>query len=82
MENRRILYALIGVVQNIIGILSGAIGVLLGLRIIEVQTILTTPTELLPIYILIIGLFSLFSFTNGFFLIRELQKKLKEEDIN
>ncbi len=71
MENRRILYAIIGTAQGIIGILSGAIAVLLGLRIIEVQTVLTSPPELLPLYLLILGLFSIFSVINGFFLIRE-----------
>jgi len=74
MENRRILYAIIGTAQGIIGILSGAIAVLLGLRIIEVQTVLTSPPELLPLYLLILGLLSIFSVINGFFLIRERPK--------
>ena len=71
MENRRILYAIIGIAQVIIGILSGAIAVLFGLSIIEVQTILNAPTELLPLYLLILGLFSIFSVISGFFLFRE-----------
>ena len=71
MENKRILYAIIGIAQVIIGILSGAIAVLLGLSIIEVQTILNAPTELLPLYLLILGLFSIFSVISGFFLFRE-----------
>ena len=71
MENRRILSAILGIAQAIIGILSGAVAVLLGFNIIEVQTVLNAPTELLPLYLLILGLFSIFSIISGLFLIRE-----------
>ena len=74
MEKRRILSALLGIAQAIIGLLSGAIAVLLGLNIIKVQTVLTAPTELLMLYLLILGLFSIFSTISGLFLIREGQK--------
>ena len=71
MENRRMLSAILGIAQGIIGILSGALAALLGLNIIEVQTVLNAPPELLPLYLLILGLFSVFSVISGFFLIRE-----------
>ena len=71
MEKRRILSALLGIAQAIIGLLSGAIAVLLGLNIIEVQIVLVAPTELLMLYLLILGLFSFFSIMSGLFLIRE-----------
>ncbi len=74
MKKRRILSAIFGIAQVIIGLLSGAIAVLFGLNIIEVQTVLTAPTELLMLYLLILGLFSIFSTISGLFLIREGQK--------
>jgi hypothetical protein len=72
MESRRILSAIIGISQGVIGALSGVLAVLLGLNIIEVQTVFNVPPELLPLYLLILGLFSVFSVISGFFLIREL----------
>jgi len=74
MEKRRILSAILGIPQAIIGIISGAVAVLLGLNIIEVQTVLNAPTELLPLYLLILCLFSIFSIVSGLFLIRDGQK--------
>ena len=71
MEIRRILSAIVGIVQCIMGILSGVLAVLLGFDIIEVQTVLNAPPELLSFYLLIFGLFSVFSIISGFFLIRE-----------
>ena len=72
MENRRILSAIFGIAQGIIGVLSLVLAVLLFLNILEVQTVFNAPTELLPLYLLILGLFSAFSVISGFFLIREL----------
>ena len=74
MGIRRILSGILGIAQAIIGLLSGAIAVLLGLNIIEVQTVLTAPSELLVLYLLILGLFSIFSIIGGLFLIREGRK--------
>jgi len=71
MENRRILSAIFGIAQGIIGVLSLVSAVLLFLNILEVQTVFNAPPELLPLYLLILGLFSIFSVINGFFLIRE-----------
>ena len=71
MNKRRILSAIFGIAQGIIGVLSLVLAVLLFLNILEVQTVFNAPPELLPLYLLILGLFSIFSVINGFFLIRE-----------
>ena len=71
MENRRILSAIFGVAQSAIGVLSAVLVVLLFLNILEVQTVFNVPPELLPFYLLVLGLFSAFSVVSGLFLIRE-----------
>jgi len=71
MENRRILSAIFGITQGVIGVLSTVLAVLLFLNILELQTVFNAPPELLPLYLLILGLFSIFSVISGFFLIRE-----------
>jgi len=71
MENRRILSIIFGAAQSGIGILSGAATVMLFFNFLEIQTLFKLPTEFLPIYLMVLGLFSLFSVINGFFLIRE-----------
>jgi len=71
MKIRRILTALTGITQEVIGVLFGVLAVMLVLNLLEVQTVFNVPPELLPIYLLILGLFSLFSIISGYFLIRE-----------
>jgi hypothetical protein len=71
MNKRRILSAIFGIAQGIIGVLSVVLAVLLFLNILEIQTVFNAPPELLPLYLLILGLFSIFSVISGFFLIRE-----------
>ena len=71
MENRRILSAFFGITQGVIGVGCAILAVLLFLNILEVQSIFNLPPELLPLYMLILVVFSLFSIINGFFLIRE-----------
>jgi len=71
MKNRRILSAIIGIAQGVIGVLFGVLAVMLVLNLIKVQTVFNVPPELLPLYLLILGLFSVFSIISGFFLIRE-----------
>ena len=71
MKNRRILSAIIGIAQGVIGVIFGVLAVMLVLNLIEVQTVFNVPPELLPLYLLILGLFSVFSIISGFFLIRE-----------
>ena len=71
MKIRRILTAITGVAQGVIGVLSGVLAVMLFLNLLEVQTVFNLPSELLPLYLLILSLFSLFSVISGYFLIRE-----------
>ena len=44
---------------------------LIFLKILEVQTVFNGPREFLPLYLLILSLFSIFSIVNCVFLIRE-----------
>ena len=69
---RRILSTVVGVAQEIVGVVSAALTVLIALNIIEFQTLLAAPPEFLPLYLVILGLFSIFSIISGFFLINEL----------
>jgi len=71
MKIRRILTALTGLAQEVIGVLFAVLAVMLFLNLLEVQTVFNVPSELLPIYLLILGLFSIFSIISGYFLIRE-----------
>lgn len=71
MEIRRILSAVTGIAQSAIGVLSAVLAVLLFFNILEVQTVFNVPAELLPLYLLFLGLFSVFSVLSGLFLIRE-----------
>ena len=71
MKNRRILSAIIGIAQGVIGVIFGVLALMLVLNLIKVQTVFNVPPELLPLYLLILGLFSVFSIISGFFLIRE-----------
>lgn len=73
MEKRRIFSAILGILQSIIGILLAILVVLLFFDSFDVRTIFNITVELLPIYLIVFGLFSTFSLINGFFLIRESQ---------
>lgn len=76
MENRRILSSIFGITQSVIGALSAVVAVLLVCDSLEVQAIINAPPELMPMYILILGLFSAFSVINGVFLIRERWRRV------
>jgi hypothetical protein len=71
MNKRRIISAIVGVIQSVVGFISAILAILLFLNILEVQIIFSIGPELLPAYLLIIGLFSTFSVISGLFLIRE-----------
>ncbi|MEJ2272602.1 MAG: hypothetical protein P8X91_09055 [Candidatus Bathyarchaeota archaeon] len=73
METRRILSTVLGALQSIIGIILAILVALLFFNIFEVRIFLNVTTEVLPLYLIFFGLFSIFSFINGFFLIRESQ---------
>jgi membrane associated rhomboid family serine protease len=71
MENRRILSAIFGITQGALGVLSAVLAVMLFLNILEVQAVFNVPSELLPLCLLVLVLFSVFSLVSGFFLISE-----------
>jgi hypothetical protein len=75
MEIRRILTAITGIAESAIGVLSAVLAVLLFFNILEVQTVFSVPPEFLPLYLLILCLFSIFSILSGFFLIREWRRR-------
>jgi membrane associated rhomboid family serine protease len=74
MEIRRIVSAIVGVAQGVIGVVFGVLAVMLVFNLTEVQTVFNVPPELLPLYLLILGMFSVFSIISGFFLIREWRR--------
>jgi len=71
MKIRRTLTAITGIFQSAIGVLSAVLAVLLFFNFLEVHTVFSVPSEFLPLYLLIICLFSIFSMSSGLFLIRE-----------
>ena len=70
MKIRRILSAIIGGAQEIVGVLVVVLIVMLFFNILDVQATFNVPSALLPLYLLVLGVFSLFSVISGFFLIR------------
>lgn len=70
MKISKVLAATIGVVQGAIGVITIALVFMLYFNILEIQTILSLPPELLPVYLIVLGLFSLFSFISGSYLVR------------
>ncbi|MCW4033999.1 MAG: hypothetical protein NWF03_01400 [Candidatus Bathyarchaeota archaeon] len=71
MVNRRWIGAVAGFTQAIIGLLSAFFAVVLFLEVIDLQAVFSLPSELLPICVLVLILFGVFSILNGLFLIRE-----------
>lgn len=74
MEKRKILSSIIGITQSTIGIISAFVTLMLFLNLLDIQIFFNAPKELLPVFLLILSLFSLFSIVNGIFLIRELKR--------
>lgn len=70
MKISKVLAATIGVVQGAIGVITMVLMLMLYFNILEVQTILSLPQELLPVYLIVLGLFSLFSVISGGYLVR------------
>jgi hypothetical protein len=73
MKVNRVLTAIIGVVQGVIGVVVMILTLMLYLNILEVQTVFNLPSELLPFYLIVLGLFSLFSIISGVYLIRRME---------
>lgn len=74
MKPIRIISAIIGVAQEGIGLITAILALLLFLHIVDGEAVFSLPTELLPMYLLVLGLFSIFSVISGLFLIREGQR--------
>jgi hypothetical protein len=73
MKIRKVIAAVTGLAQEAIGLLSAVLALMLFFDFLEVQTIFNLPAEFLPLYLLILAFFSLFSIASGIFLIREGQ---------
>jgi len=71
MRVRRILVTIVGIAQGAIGVLAGILAFILYFNFLGVQTTLNVSAELLPLYLLILSVFSFFSVISGFFLIHE-----------
>jgi hypothetical protein len=70
MKISRVLAAIIGVIQVAIGVIAMVLVLMLCFNILEVQTIFSLPPEILPFYIMVLELFSLFSVISGGYLVR------------
>ena len=77
MKIRKVVAAVTGLVQEAIGLSSAVLAFMLFFDFLEVQTVFRLPAELLPFYLLVLVLFSLFSIVSGIFLIREGREKTK-----
>jgi uncharacterized membrane protein YozB (DUF420 family) len=75
MKIRKVVAAVTGLAQEVIGLLSAVLAVMLFFGFLEVQTVFNLPAEFLPLYLLILVLFSLFSIASGVFLIREGRRR-------
>ena len=74
MKKRKIISGIVGIIQIAIGIAFLILTFLLFTGFIEVQTIFNNTNEILPVYLLVLGLISFFSITSGIFLVREFKK--------
>lgn len=70
MKISRVLKAIVGGVQGAIGVGGMVLALMLYLNMLEIQTIFSLPPELLPFYLMVLGLFSFFSIISGLYLIR------------
>lgn len=68
MRVRRIIVAIVGITQGAMGILAGILACIIYFNFLGVQTTLNVPTELLPLYLLVLIVFGFFSIISGFFL--------------
>ena len=77
MKIRKVVAVVTGLAQEAIGLASAVLAFILVFDFLEVQTVFGLPAELLPFYLLVLVLFSLFSIVSGIFLIREGLEKTK-----
>ncbi len=71
MSAKRIAVAIVGMTQAAIGMLAFALTFTLYYDLLSIQTALDVSHELLPLSLLILGIFGFFSVTSGIFLLHE-----------
>jgi len=71
MKVKRIITVTVGLTQGSIGIVALILVGLLYLNLLDIQTMLSVSIELLPLSLLILSIFGLFSVTSGLFLLHE-----------
>jgi len=69
MKVKRIIAVIVGITQGAIGIVALILVGLLYLNLFNIQTMLNVSIELLPLSLLILSIFGLFSVISGFFLL-------------
>lgn len=65
------LIAVVGMIQSAIGILALILACALYSNVLNIQTMLNVSTELLPLSLVILGVFGFFSVISGLFLLHE-----------
>ena len=71
MKTKKTLAAIVGLTQGAIGIAAIALAALLYFNLLDFQAVLNVPVELLPLNLLILGVFGFFSLISGFLLLYE-----------
>jgi hypothetical protein len=71
MKVKRISAAIVGITQSAIGIAAVILAFLLYFNFLDIQAMLNVSVELLPLNLLILGVFGFFSLISGFFLLYE-----------
>lgn len=74
MKISRVPATIIGVVQCVIAVVAMVFMLMLYFNMLQVQTIFNLPPELLPFYLIVLGLFSLLSIISGGYLVLRGQK--------
>ena len=75
MKIRKVVATVTGLAQEAIGLSAAVLAVMMFFDFLEVQTVFSLPAELLPLCLLVLVLFSLFSIVSGVFLIREGRRR-------
>ena len=71
MKAERISATIVGITQGAIGVATVILAFFLYFNFLDIQAMLNVPVELLPLSLLILTVFGLFSLISGFFLLYE-----------